>query len=293
MLSSEQFMSLERLGRRVAFIGGGYISMEFAHIAAAAGAAVTVCHRGARVLGGFDPDLATMLADGYRRGGIDVRTEVPVRAVVREGAALAVVFEDGERLICDMVVHGAGRIPDLDALDLATGRVAFGPRGIEVDERLRSVSNPRVWAAGDCAARGMPLTPVGIGEGRVVVRNIAGEEARWDPAVTPSVVFSDPPLASVGLTEAAAQAQGVDFTTKLVDSSQWASSRRVGVRVSGAKVLVERGSGRIVGAHLLGHNADEVINVFAVAMAAGLTAADLKAMPWAYPTGGWEIVYLL
>lgn len=111
--------------------------------------------------------------------------------------------------------------------------------------------------------------------------------------MTPSIVFSDPPLAMVGLTEEQAAECGLEVEGRLIDSTAWASSRRVGARVSGAKVLVERESGRIVGAHLLGHHADEVINIFAVAMTAGMTAADLKAMPWAYPTGGWDIVYLL
>ncbi len=293
ILTSEDFMAAETLGERVVFIGGGYISMEFAHVAAAAGSSVTICHRGARVLGGFDPDLAGMLADSYRRAGIDVRTDAPVRSVVEEAGAFAVDLKDGTRIPADMVVHGAGRVPDLEALDLAAAGVAFGRRGIEVDKALRSVSNPRVWAAGDAADLGLPLTPVGVLEGRVLARNVLGEEAVYDPAVTPSVVFSDPPLATVGLTEAQAAEQGLDVQGSLVDRTQWASSRRVGDPVAGAKVLVDRASQRIVGAHLLGHHADEVINVFATAMVAGLTTADLKALPWAYPTGGWEIGYLI
>jgi glutathione reductase (NADPH) len=291
--TSEDFMAAERLGERVVFIGGGYISMEFAHVAAAAGSSVTICHRGARVLGGFDPDLVGMLADSYRKAGIDVRTGAPVRSVAEEAGALVVVLQDGTRIPADMVVHGAGRAPDLEALDLAAAGVVFGRRGVEVDRSLRSVSNPRVWAAGDAADRGLPLTPVGTIEGRVLARNILGEEAVYDPSVTPSVVFSDPPLAMVGLTEAQAAERGLDVRGSLVDRTQWASSRRVGDPVAGAKVLVDRGTQRIVGAHLLGHQAEEVINVFATAMVAGLTTTDLKALPWAYPTGGWEIRYLV
>lgn len=293
VLTSEGFMAAEQLGRRIVFIGGGYISMEFAHVAAAAGASVTICHRSARVLKGFDPDLAEMLADSYRKAGIEVRTDAPVRGVERHGEGLVVVLENGERLPCDMVVHGAGRIPDLEALDLAAGDVAFGRHGVDVDEHLRSVSNPRVWAAGDAADRGLPLTPVGVAQGRIVARNVLGDDVAFDPAATPSIVFSDPPLAMVGLTEEQAAARGLEVTARLVDSTQWATSLRVGARVSGAKVLVEQKSGRIIGAHLLGHHADEVINVFTVAMVGGLTAADLKALPWAYPTGGWDIVYLV
>ena len=291
--TSEDFLAAERLPSRIVFIGGGYISMEFAHVAAAGGAEVTVCHRSPVVLKGFDPDLAAMLTESYRRSGIDVRTQVRVRGVRPDGEALVVELDDGERLPADMVVHGAGRVPDLEALDLVAAGVASGRHGIDVDERMRSVSNPHVWAIGDAAGRGLPLTPLGVAQRRIAARNTLGGEVDFDAPVTPSIAFTDPPLAMVGLTEAQAVAQGLEVEARLIDTTAWASSRRVGARVAGAKVIAERISGRIVGAHLLGHNAEEVINVFAVAMAAGMTAAELKAMPWAYPTGGWEIVYLI
>ena len=291
--TSEQLMAAERLGRRVVFLGGGYVSMEFAHVAAAAGAAVTVVHRGAHVLAGFDPDLADLLVDGYREAGIDVRLSAPVGAVEREGDALAVVLEDGERVPADLVVHGAGRVPDLDGLDLAAAGVTVRRRGVEVDDHLRSVSNPQVWAVGDAAARGLPLTPVATIQGGVAAANVLGGDRVFDPAVTPSVAFTDPPLAGVGLIEAQAVAQGLAVSGSVVDTTGWASSRRVGARAAGAKVLVDKATGRVVGAHLLGHHAEDVINVFAVAMTAGLTVADLMALPWAYPTGEWEIRYLV
>ena len=155
VLTSEDFMASETLGERVVFIGGGYISVEFAHVAAASGATVTICHRGPRVLEGFDPDLAGMLMDGYRRAGIEVRTRAPVHAVVEEAGALAVVLEDGTRIPADMVVHGAGRAPDLEALDLDAAGVTFGSRGIEVDQALRSAptrgcGQPATRRSADC-----------------------------------------------------------------------------------------------------------------------------------------------
>lgn len=291
---SERFMASETLGRWVVFIGGGYISFEFAHIAAAAGAKVTILHRSARVLKEFDSDLAEMLARSYRDAGIDVRTDAPVSAVRKTDAGLQVVLGGGTAVECDMVVHGAGRAPDLVGLDLEAGNVAYGRRGIEVDTSMRSVTNPRVFAAGDAAALGAPLTTVGIAQARVALANILEPgSAVFSPKAVPSVVFSDPPLSSVGLTEAQANAQGLDVEVKLTDTSNWASSRRVGVRISGAKTIVERGTGRIVGAHLLGHGAEEVVNIFATAMIAGLTADDLKSAIWAYPTDGYNVVYLL
>lgn len=293
VLDNERFMASETLGSHVVFIGGGYISFEFAHIASAAGAKITILHRSAHVLEQFDVDLTEMLVRGYRDAGIDVRTNAPVTAVRASDAGFEVVLGDGTAVECDMIVHGAGRAPDLAGLDLEVGGVAYGRRGIEVDSSMRSTTNPRVFAAGDAAALGAPLTPVGIAQARIARANILEPgSATFAPAAVPSVAFSDPPLASVGLTEAEAKTQGLDVEVKFTDTSMWASSRRTGVSVSGTKTIVERNTGKILGAHLLGHNADEVINVLAAAIAAGLTASDVKSAIWAYPTGGSEVVYM-
>lgn len=294
-LSAEQFMASETLPDRIVFIGGGYMSFEFAHIAASAGSQVTIVHRSERVLRGFDPQLAEMLVRGYRSRGIEVVTGSPVAEVraVDGARPLEVVCEGGAVFGAGMVMRAIGRTADLDALALDAAGVARSPRGIETDSAMRSTTNPRVWAAGDAAAIGPKLTPVGIRQARVIVGNILGEEHRFDPTMVPSVVFSDPPLASVGLTEAKAAEFGLDVGARFTDTTQWASSRRTGTRVSGAKVLLERETGRILGAHMLGHNADEVINTFAAAMLGGLTASEIKSSMWAYPTASSEIVYML
>ena len=293
VVDSEGFMELETLPARVVFIGGGYISLEFAHVAAAAGARIVILHRGSRILEGFDPDLVDMLAGGYEDAGIEIRTGVSVTEVRRRGAVLELVCDTGDVISCDLAVHGAGRVPDLEGLRLDVAGIAHGPRGIEVDGRMRSTTNPRVFAVGDVAASGIPLTPVGIAQAMIAAANILRPgTATFALEVTPSVVFSNPPLASVGLTESQARERGLDVEVKLSDTSGWASSRRVGQRVSGAKTIVERGTDRVVGAHVLGHGADEVINVFAAAMLGGLTATALRSGVWAYPTAGSDIAYL-
>lgn len=294
VIDSEAFMAADRLGRTVAFIGGGYISFEFAHMVRAAGCDAVILNRGPQVLAGFDPDLTDMLARGYREAGIEVRVNTPVVGVRRDGDGLEVALADGSTVACDMVVHGAGRAPDLDALGLGAGAVGSGPRGVAVDTGMRSVTNPRVYAVGDSAASGPPLTPVGIAQARVAARNIVREgSAAFDGSIVPSVVFADPPLASVGLRESEAGARGLDVDVRFHDTSQWTSSRRVGARVSGAKVLVERGSDLVVGAHLLGDSAEEVVNVVATAMRCGMTATALREAMWSYPTAGYGLVDLL
>lgn len=297
--TSTDFLSLPELPHRVAFLGGGYVSMEFAHVARAAGAEVTVLHRGARILEPFDADLARMLEGATRGAGIDLRLRTEARAVGRKGGALVVHARSkgGEEssVEADLVVHGAGRVPDLDDLDLDAGRVERSERGVVVDAHLRSVSNPRVFAAGDAAAAGPPLTPVAGLQGETVAHNLLHPDAPREAsyAGVASVAFTDPPLAAVGHTEESARGEGLDVDVAHADSTGWYSAKRLRAPASGHKVLVEKGSGRIVGAHLLGPEAEEAINVFALAVRLGLTKEQLDATPFAYPTRGSDVTYML
>ncbi len=291
---AEAFMAMDEMSGRVVFVGGGYISFEFAHMAAAAGAEVSILHRSERMLAGFDPELVSALAASYRERGIDVRTNAPVVAVERAGEALRVRCGDGFEIDADLVVHGAGRVPDLAALKLDAAGIEAGPHGVVVDEGMRSVSHPHVYAVGDAASRGPQLTPVAIAAAHVAARNVVEPGcAVFEPPVVPSVAFAYPPLAAVGLGEEEARGRAIDIMVKRSDASGWASERRVGSPVAGAVVLSDAGTRRILGAHLLGHHAEEVVNVFAVAIAAGLTTDDLGGAIWAYPTLGSEIVYLV
>lgn len=195
-----------------------------------------------------------------------------------------------------MVVHGAGRVPEIEDLGLAAAGVQYdAKRGVKVNEHLQSVSNPAVYAAGDAAASsGLPLTPVAGYEGEVVAGNLlGGNRRRVNYVGVPSVVFTVPGLAAVGLSEQRARDQGLRFRTKHEKTSSWYSSRRVGEECSGFKVLVEEESGRILGAHLLGPHAEEVINLFALAIRFGQTATDLAEMLFAYPTHVSDIWYMV
>jgi len=289
--TSTEFMELGELPPRVCFIGGGYISFEFAWLARMAGAEVTVLHRSAHVLKRFDQELADVLVERYRSLGIDVRTEAPVLELARRGNELVVTSEAGE-FVADLVVHGAGRVADLGDLGLEEAGIEAGPRGVRVDEHLRSVDDAHVWAAGDSADKGLPLTPVASKEGKVVAAGILGEEAAYYGRAVPSVCFSDPPLAAVGMSAAEA-AERDDVHVERADTSAWFSQWRVGQTHAGMAVVTDAATGRILGGHLLGVNADEVVNVLALAIRHGLTAADLTAMTWSYPTATSELPYVL
>jgi glutathione reductase (NADPH) len=294
LVDSERFMELAELPERIIFVGGGFISFEFAGIAAAAGVRPVILHRSANPLKEFDPDLVGVLVQQYAEWGIEVALNTPVAGVRTESDGFAIDLPDGASLRCDLAVHGAGRVPDLDGLHLDAAGVAHEPHGIVVDEHMRSTTNNRVWAAGDAAALGPPLSPVGIRQARIALSNIVHpDSAVWNPVAIPSSVFSQPPLARVGLHQHEAEAAGIDVEVKLTDTSDWLSSQRVGLKHTAAKTIIERATGRILGAHILGHGAEETINVFALAIAQGMTAEQLKAIPWAYPTASSEIVYLV
>jgi glutathione reductase (NADPH) len=298
LTTSTQFLDLEELPRRIVFVGGGYIAFEFAHIAARAGAQVQVLHRGSRPLEKFDSDLVSLLVQASRELGIEVHVNRAVTAIERQGDHLLVHARTGAQehtVEADLVVHAAGRVPEIDRLHLETAGIAYEKDGVSVNEYLQSVTNPAIYAAGDAVASGgFPLTPVAGMQGDIVARNLL-EGNRQTPNYTgiPSVVFTTPPLARVGLLEEAARAQGLRFTTHHEDTSGWYSSRRVALPHTGFKTLVEEGAGRILGAHLLGLHAEEVINLFALAIRMGLRASDLKQMVYAYPTSASDVGYML
>lgn len=296
--TSEMFLELDHLPEQVIFVGGGYISFEFAHIAVRAGSKVMILHRGERPLEGFDKDLVNTLVQATREIGVDVRLKTAVTAIEKSSGHLLVraLTEGSEQTFAaDLVVHGAGREPDIDDLDLDQADVARSCKGVLVNEYLQSISNPAVYAAGDAAAtEGLPLTPVASQEGHAVAANILkGNQRSPDYSGTPTVVFTIPPLASVGLQEEAAKERGLKFTVRHEDTSSWYSSRRVNLRHSGYKVLVEENSGRILGAHLLGLHAEEVINLFALAIRTGLKADDLRRVPYGYPSSSSDVSYMV
>ena len=291
LTTSTEFLELESLPMRIAFVGGGFIAFEFAHIAKRAGATeVTILQRGKRPLVQFDPDLVDIQMERTRELDIDIRCESRVDAIIKNGDELHIDFatpEGRETIVCDLVVHAAGRVPNIDALNLEAAGVEVGQRGIRVNEFMRSTSNPAVFAVGDCADTGAPnLTPVSAIEARIAAKNLlAGKDDRrvkYPPI--PSVVFTLPPVARVGLLETEARQQEIEFDVHFQKTDGWYSSMRVGERYSAHKVLVEKVTGKILGAHLIGPGAEEQINLFAMAMGGGLSADQVKAIIFAYPS---------
>jgi len=267
-------------------------------VAVRAGSEVTIVHRGPRPLSQFDPDLVDQIVAKSRELGIDVQLGTQAEGVEKDSGQLVVhTSTSGQQRTfeADMVVHAAGRVPEIDDLNLDVAGVEWNEQGVKVNEFLQSISNPTVYAAGDAAASGgPPLTPVADYEGAIVASNLVkGNHQNPNYAGIPTVVFAIPPLASVGLSEREAHEKGLKYLVRKEMTSTWYSSRRVAEKYSGYKVLVEEGTDRILGAHLLGDQAEETINLFAVAIRSGMRATDLRHIVFSYPTHASDVPYML
>ena len=298
VIDSTDFMNLEVLPTRILFVGGGFVSFEFAHIAARAGSTPIIIDRGRRPLKGFDPDLVELLIARGAAAGIEVRRSTTVTGIEKTATGYRVGVEQSgsaATIECDLVVHGAGRIPDLSGLDLDAAGVLWGERGVRVAGHLQSTSNPAVYAAGDAAdTPGMPLTPVAVFEGKVAASNMLKDTTTVpDYTGVPTAVFTIPELARVGLLEQEARDKGLDVDVHYRDTSGWYSNYRIGETTAASKILVDRATDQIVGAHLLGPEYGELINIIGLAMKLKLTTRQLKSMTATYPTVGSDLGSML
>lgn len=291
-ITSDEFLELEKLPKDITFIGGGYISFEFAHIAARAGSRVRIIHRSSHVLKEFDPDLVKMLVEYSNEIGIDILLDsTPTKIEKKKDTYYLTVKGKSKKTIkTDLVVIGSGRKPALEKLNLEKAHIKWDGKKLLLNAYLQSISNPRVFAAGDAASKGPPLSPVAGIDGNAVAYNmLKANKTKPNYAGVASVVFSIPPLAKVGLTVTEARKKGLHFHVKFKKTHEWYSSRRLNERCSGFKVLVEKETGKILGAHILGENAEELINIFALAIRLNLSMHQLKTTPFAYPSHGSNV----
>ncbi|HZJ36713.1 MAG TPA: NAD(P)/FAD-dependent oxidoreductase [Gillisia sp.] len=297
-LTSTDFLNFKELPKSLLFIGGGYIAFEFAHMAARFGKEVTILHRGERPLQNFDPFIVEQLTQATKKLNINVVLNTNVTAVEKVGNTFKVTGKNvnGEqKWEAEAVINSAGRPPAIFDLDLEKANIAFGKSGIEVNEYLQSTTNPNIYAAGDSAdTDGIPLTPVAVMEGHIVASNIVkGNSKKPDYTAIPTVVFTLPTMASVGLSEEKATEKGFDFTVNKNSVPGWFTAKRMNEKTYAYKTLIEKETGKILGVHLIGPHAEDVINLFAMAIKAGLTSKDIKTMIFTYPTASSDIVYMV
>ena len=297
MITSDDVLNERRLPASVVFVGGGVIALEFSHVLGRAGAAVTVLEALPRLLGNMDVDAVAQLRKETERIGVAVHTGVEVRRIERAGERLRVVYEESgaERTAeVERVVNGAGRVANVAGLDLTIGKVTAERGKIALDEHLRSTSNPAVYVCGDTVTETAQLSPIATYEGRIVGRNIVdGPKHTPDYTGIPSCVFTVPTLASVGLTQADAEANGRDVRAAVNDMHEWLSGRTYAENAAWAKVVIDNGTDRILGAHLFGHAAEELIHIFALAIKHSITATELRDFVYGFPTFSADIKSML
>ncbi len=288
MITSDDVLSEQAQPADVVFIGGGVIAMEFSHVYARAGTQVTILEAMPRLLPRVDVDAVAAIQAESERIGITVQTSVTVKAVTKVGDRLRVTYEsDGQEqsLEAERVINGAGRVANVEGLDLDAGKVAHDRIAVEVDDYLRSTSNPSVWVAGDALVNSPQLSPIASYEGRIVGQNIVnGPTVKPDYQVIPSGIYTVPALSTVGLTEEQAKQSSADIKITSSEMTGWFSGKSYGETVAWAKVLVDQSADRIVGAHLVGHQGEELIHLFAMAMRHGIKASALKDDMFAFPT---------
>lgn len=300
LLTSDAWLDLEVLPERIVYVGGGFIAFEFAHFGVRLGpknARAVILEAADRPLGPFDADMVNLLIDASRQAGIEVHSGVQIRSVEKTPDGFQVHTQGGKIFAADLVVHGAGRIPDVEPLDLAAAGIERTRAGIAVDARMRT-SNPRVFAIGDCAAT-VQLARVADFEGHVAAGNILaqlgkGEAAVVDYGAVPAVLFTYPQYGMVGKTEAALQKDHVAYRKSFAKHLKWPTYRRVGMEHAAYKVLVG-GDGRFLGAHFLSDDASGLVNTIRLAMINDITVDTLyrQSIMSPYPTRESDLIYML
>ncbi len=297
LITSNDVLSERDLPEDVVFIGGGVIAMEFSHVYARAGAKVTILEMAPQLLPRLDTDAVAAIQTESERIGIDVKTAVQVESIEQVGDKFRVYFvHDGERqsIEATRVVNGTGRIANVSEPELDAANIKYDGIRIEVDDNLRSVSNPSVWVAGDALVHSAQLSPLATYEGRTVGQNIVDNAKKTpDYSVIPSAVYTVPALSTVGITEAQAKAGDVEYDVMTTDMREWFSSRFFAETAAWSKVIVEKQSRKILGAHMVGHHGEELIHLFAMAMRHGISADDMAGDIYAFPTFSADIPSLV
>jgi glutathione reductase (NADPH) len=286
--TSNDILALRGVPGDLVIIGAGVVAMEFGQVFARLGTRVKVVTPGKQALSGEDEDMVAALVEFSAGLGIEFIFQARVKALRSRGAGLMLEFEaDGKAHTAraDFVLNASGRVASINDLALDKAGVETDRRGVIVNEYLRSPSNPSVFAAGDAHGR-LQLSPIASYEGRVVAINfLKGDAERVNYDAIPRAVYTVPPLASVGLTEAEAARRGLDIAVVNSNMEGWKVYAIIeGGTVARAKVITEKGSGRILGAHIYGGAAGEIINLLALAMRFDIKAGDLKQAVYAYPT---------
>jgi glutathione reductase (NADPH) len=294
VITSNEIFDLEPFPKRLLVVGGGYIACEFASIFNGLGSTVTQLYRGGQVLRGFDDEIRHFVAQEMIKSGVDLRLNTGVVDLQKTADGLRVECEGGSIVMADAVLYATGRVPNVTDLGLKTVGVAQGGQGeVIVNERYQT-NVPHIYAVGDVTSR-VQLTPVALGEAMVVVDQLFGPAAGKAPRdmsyeFIPTAVFTHPNIGTVGFSEEKARDTFGAITVfrsefKALKHTLSGSSERTLM-----KLIVDTASDRVVGLHMVGPDAGEIVQGFAVAMKAGATKAVFDSTIGIHPTAAEEFV---
>jgi glutathione reductase (NADPH) len=291
-ITSNDAFHLPELPKRIIVAGGGYIAVEFAGIFNGLGSKVTQLYRGEQILRGFDDDIRNTLSAEMRKKGIDLRVGTVIRRTEKIGDALRASLSDGSTLEVDCIMYAIGRKPHTANMGLEAAGVALGADDAVMVNEYSQSKQPNVYAIGDCTNR-LNLTPVAIREGQAFAETVFGKRpTAVDHHNVASAVFSHPPVGTVGLTEAFARLEcgGVDiYRTTFRPLKHTLSGRDEKTMM---KLVVERATQRVVGAHMVGLDAPEIIQAIAIAVKMGATKQQFDQTVAIHPTAAEEFVTL-
>ena len=290
-ITSDQAFHLEQRPQRVTIVGSGYIGVEFAGIFAGLGSETSMLFRQKLPLRGFDEELRTALDDAMQERGIVRHSSTLLHRIDREGGALRLTLTDGREMQTDLLFFAVGRHPNVAGLGLETTRVATTEAGRIIVHDGAETAEPGIYAIGDVTNR-LNLTPVAIAEGHILAdRLFSGASRDWCFDAVPKAVFFSPPLASVGLTEEEAAARGqADIYSARFKSMRHVMSGRD--RRTTIKLVVDHESQVVLGAHMLGEDAPEIMQGLAIAIASGLRKSDFDRTVGIHPSSAEEFVTL-
>ena len=295
--TSDAILNLKKIPKSATFIGSGYVGMEFAYMLSTMGCKVTVLEHGDSALSVFDSFLVNQLLDSLKNNGVKFKFNAETISVEKLRKNHKVTFKHKEKtktLKSRLVFNTSGRVPAVELLDLDNANIKADGSGVLVNDYLQSTSNKNVYACGDVSSKSVPLTPLSGLQGHIVGENINfGNKIKFQDPLVPSVVFTYPNLAMVGYSEAEAKTRYKTIKIYKGEASNWYNAKKENGDVYAYKIIVNERTNTIVGAHVLSAQANETINIFAMAITNKMTVDAFKTMIFTYPSYSNDLKYML
>ncbi len=290
---SDDAFHLDHFPRRVVIQGGGYISVEFAHIFKGLGAKVTLLYRGDTWLHEFDHEMVFFLKEEYLKQGIDVRFQSDIKLVTNERNAYQVHLNDDKIVECDFVLSAIGRVPNTENLGLDAAGIETLPNGqIKVNENWQT-SKDHIYAVGD-VSNNAPLTPYAIAEGHILADRLysKGRVRDINLDLVPTAVFSGPPMGTIGISEEEAKEKHLDYKVYRTDFRPLRHTLTSNSERTFMKLIVQKDNDKVIGCHMVGTDTPEILQGIAICMNMGATKADFDRTIGIHPTSAEELVTL-